>query len=131
MSKQNVYGVNESNAILLLEAAQKLDLDPGVVETTTMGHFVVPEEVAKAAGFDEDGRPSKKAAKDAAQTEQDKADEAQAASDALAADAKAAAEAQQANAAESEKVSEAIAKAEAQPAKKAAAKTASAKSNGS
>lgn len=90
---QNVYGVNESNAILLLEAAQKLDLDPSVVQTTTSGYFVVPVEVADKAGFDETGRASAKKAQAAAKTEQEKADALEAARQADAAEAAAAADA--------------------------------------
>lgn len=42
------------NAVLLLAAAENLDLDPSVVRTTSNG-FSVPEDVAKEAGFDADG----------------------------------------------------------------------------
>lgn len=89
---QNVYGVNESNAILLLEAAQKLDLDPAVVATTTSGYFTVPAEVAAKAGFDENGLPTKADAKKAAKVEGEKEAEAQAAREADEQQAKDAAE---------------------------------------
>lgn len=87
MGQQNVHGINESNAVLLLAAAQELNLDPGVVQTTTSGYFVVPEEVAKKAGFDENGLPSAKAAKKAADKEAEREAELEAARQA---DAKAA-----------------------------------------
>lgn len=61
-----VPGLSHDNAVLLLEAAQSLELDPGVVRTNGTGGFEVPAEVAKKAGFDEEGKPSSKAAKDAA-----------------------------------------------------------------
>lgn len=61
-----VPGLSHDNAVLLLEAAQSLDLDPGVVRTNGTGGFEVPAEVAKKAGFDEEGKPSSKAAKEAA-----------------------------------------------------------------
>lgn len=51
MADVQVNGQNAENAILLLEAAEKLDLAPGVVRTTSKGHFLVPEEVAKEAGL--------------------------------------------------------------------------------
>lgn len=60
-----VPGQTHDNAVLLLEAAQSLELDPGVVRTVE-GAFDVPAEVAKKAGFDEDGNPKSKAAKEAA-----------------------------------------------------------------
>lgn len=60
-----VPGLSHDNAVLLLEAAQSLNLDPGVVRTNGLGQFEVPAEVAKKAGFDEEGKPSSKAAKDA------------------------------------------------------------------
>jgi hypothetical protein len=61
-----VPGLSHDNAVLLLEAAQSLELDPSVVRTNGLGEFEVPAEVAKKAGFDEEGKPSSKAAKDAA-----------------------------------------------------------------
>jgi len=61
-----VPGQTHDNAVLLLEAAQSLELDPGVVKTNGEGGFVVPAEVAKKAGFNEDGTPKSKAAKEAA-----------------------------------------------------------------
>lgn len=68
-----VPGLSHDNAVLLLAAAQELDLDPGVVRTNGLGGFEVPAEVASKAGFDEEGKPSSKAAKDAAD-EQGEAD---------------------------------------------------------
>lgn len=66
MSDQiTVPGQSHDNAVLLLEAAQALDLPPGVV-TTVEGGFRAPKEVAEKAGFDEDGKPTSKAAKEAA-----------------------------------------------------------------
>lgn len=44
-------GHSEENAVLLLDAADKLGLEPDVVRTTSFG-FSVPEEVAKKAGLD-------------------------------------------------------------------------------
>jgi hypothetical protein len=41
------------NAVLLLEAAEKMDLDPSVVRTTSFG-FEVPKEVASKAGVEID-----------------------------------------------------------------------------
>lgn len=61
-----VPGLSHDNAVLLLEAAQSLELDPGVVRTNGTGGFEVPAEVAKKAGFDEEGKPTGKAAKEAA-----------------------------------------------------------------
>lgn len=48
----HVNEVTQDNAILLLDAAQALELDPGVVATTSFGRFEVPEAVAKKAGVD-------------------------------------------------------------------------------
>jgi hypothetical protein len=63
------YGESASDtATLLLAAAENLELAPGVVQTTSDGVFLVPEEVAKKAGLDtvddeaEDKAPAKKAA---------------------------------------------------------------------
>jgi hypothetical protein len=39
-------------ATLLLEAVEKKDQDPSVVTTSSYGGFLVPEEIAKAAGVD-------------------------------------------------------------------------------
>jgi hypothetical protein len=47
-----VEGLTSENATLLLAAAEELDLDQSVVATTSFGHFLVPEEVAKKAGVD-------------------------------------------------------------------------------
>lgn len=61
-----VPGLSHDNAVLLLEAAQSLELDPSVVRTNGLGGFEVPAEVAEKAGFDEEGKPSGQAAKEAA-----------------------------------------------------------------
>jgi len=37
-------------ATLLLAAAEDLELEPGVVKTTSTGTFIVPSDVAKKAG---------------------------------------------------------------------------------
>lgn len=59
--KVQVDGMTQDNAILLLEAAEKLELDPSVVETTSDGHFLVPKEVAdKAFGKGKTSAPAKK-----------------------------------------------------------------------
>jgi len=63
-----VPGQTHDNAVLLLEAAQALDLPAGVV-LTVEGGFSVPSEVAEKAGFDEEGQPKSKAAKAAAEDE--------------------------------------------------------------
>jgi len=67
----------EKTAVLLLEAAEKAGADASVVRTTSDGEFIVPEEIADAAGVeyevddsDDDGdgdedeapKPTKKAA---------------------------------------------------------------------
>lgn len=44
-------GLTQDNAILLLAAAEELELDAGVVRTTGKG-FVAPEEVVAKAGLD-------------------------------------------------------------------------------
>jgi trigger factor len=63
----NVYisGQNADNAVLLLAAAEELEQDASVVATVD-GGFSVPVDVAAKAGFDEDGRPKRAAAKKAA-----------------------------------------------------------------
>lgn len=62
-----IAGLTSDNATLLLAAAEKMGLDPSVVRTSpTDGGFYVPADVAKEAGFDAEGKPAKKAAKDAA-----------------------------------------------------------------
>jgi hypothetical protein len=66
-----VPGLSHDNAVLLLEAAQALELDPSVVRTNGLGEFEVPAEVAKKAGFDEEGKPTGKAAKEAAEADAD------------------------------------------------------------
>lgn len=68
MSDETIHvpGQTHDNAVLLLDAAQSLELDPGVVKTSGDG-FDVPAEVAKKAGFDEEGNPKSKAAKEAAE----------------------------------------------------------------
>jgi hypothetical protein len=67
-----VHGLHSDNAILLLAAAEELGLDASVVRTSTTGGFDVPKEVAEKAGFDENGVPSTKAAKAAAQEVEDR-----------------------------------------------------------
>ena len=47
-----VEGLTSENATLLLAAAEELDLDAGVVATTSFGHFLVPQDVAEKAGVD-------------------------------------------------------------------------------
>lgn len=66
MGNVTIKGQSRDSAILLLEAAHKLDLPAGVVRTVE-GGFRVPAEVAEKAGFDENGEPVKKAAKAAKQ----------------------------------------------------------------
>lgn len=76
----NVHGVTSDNATLLLAAAEELGMDASVVRTTTTGYFTVPAEVAAKAGFDENGMPKSRAAKQAeqdareAQEEQERAE---------------------------------------------------------
>lgn len=60
-----ISGQNHDNAVLLLAAAEDLEVDVAVVATVD-GGFSVPVEVAEAAGFDSDGRPKRAAAKKAA-----------------------------------------------------------------
>lgn len=49
------YGDSASDtAVLLLAAAETLDLDPSVV-VSQEGHFLAPKEVADEAGVDYDG----------------------------------------------------------------------------
>jgi hypothetical protein len=60
-----VKGQSTENAVLLLAAAEELGLDPGVVRTDSNGSFHVPKDVADKAGFDENGVPKSKAAKEA------------------------------------------------------------------
>jgi hypothetical protein len=62
--KIRVAGASSDNAILLLAAAQELDLPAHVVETTE-GAFIVPAAVAEKAGFDEHGVAVNKGAKEA------------------------------------------------------------------
>lgn len=62
--------INTENAVLLLAAAEELELDPGVVETTSGGTFRVPQEVVDKAGLGEKPPAKKAAAKKAAATEQ-------------------------------------------------------------
>ena len=56
--------INRDNAVLLLAAARELELDTGVVRTTSQGHFLVPQEVADKAGpgDDTEPKPAKKTA---------------------------------------------------------------------
>lgn len=44
---------SRDNAVLLLAAAEELELDAGVVRTTSDNVFIVPESVAKKAGVKE------------------------------------------------------------------------------
>lgn len=73
-------GLTQDNAILLLAAAEELELDAGVVRTTRTG-FVAPQEVADKAGveFDEpDVEPDTEEASDdeSEETDDDEATEA-------------------------------------------------------
>lgn len=54
----------QDTAILLLAAAQELDLPADVVKVTTDGEggFLVPEEVRDKAGLGDEKKPAKKAA---------------------------------------------------------------------
>lgn len=45
--------LTQDNAVLLLAAAQELELDPGVVRTTSDNVLIVPSRVARKAGVDE------------------------------------------------------------------------------
>lgn len=63
----DIPGLNSETATLLLAAAEE-EGDQSVVLTTGSG-FRVPASVAKKAGFDKDGNPTKKAAKAAAKEE--------------------------------------------------------------
>jgi 2-keto-3-deoxy-L-rhamnonate aldolase RhmA len=45
--------LSKDNAVLLLAAAEELELDPGVVRTTSDNVFIVPSDVAKKAGVKE------------------------------------------------------------------------------
>ncbi len=60
MTDVYLEGRGADKAVLLLAAAEDLDLDPSVVRTTTKG-YLVPEEVADKAGLGEE-KPAKKAA---------------------------------------------------------------------
>ena len=55
----NSVEINHDNAVLLLAAAQELDLPPGVVATTSDGYFTVPQEVVDKAGLGGKSSPSK------------------------------------------------------------------------
>lgn len=46
--------IDRDSAVLLLAAAEELGLSADVVRTTSLGHFLVPEEVAEKAGFSGD-----------------------------------------------------------------------------
>lgn len=61
MSEAVKVPVSRDNAILLLDAAEKLGHEARVVKTTTDGNFLVPEDVAKEAGLSGEDKP--KAAK--------------------------------------------------------------------
>jgi hypothetical protein len=52
-----VEGQTSDNATILLEAAEKLGLDPGVVRTTD-GGFVVPKDVFKKANWPKGQKPT-------------------------------------------------------------------------
>jgi hypothetical protein len=54
----NEIAINSDNAILLLAAAQELDLPVEVVETTSDGVFRVPQEVVDKAGLGGKKAPS-------------------------------------------------------------------------
>ena len=56
--------VSKDNAVLLLDAAQSLDLPPEVVKSTMYG-FDAPDEVVEKAGLGKK-KPAKKAAKKSA-----------------------------------------------------------------
>jgi hypothetical protein len=53
---------NKDNAVLLLAAAEELGEDASVVRTTDSA-FVVSEELAKKAGFNDEGEQKKAPAK--------------------------------------------------------------------
>jgi len=70
--------VSGDNAVLLLAAAEKAGKSADVVRTTSDGHFLVDEAVAKEAGVDYEGKkngeaetkPVKKAAAKTAQAKE-------------------------------------------------------------
>lgn len=63
MSAEIPFGDNSADtATLLLAAAEKLNLDPGVVVTTSDGTFVVPNAVAQEAGYGAKKAAAKKTA---------------------------------------------------------------------
>lgn len=66
---ENIIRQTEENAILLLAAAQELDLPANVV-TTYDGALQAPDEVIKKAGL-ESGEPTKTAQKRAAKKSAD------------------------------------------------------------
>lgn len=79
MSEQvKVAGMTRDNAVLLLAAAKDLGLHARVVQTTTDGHFLVPQEVAEKAGLVEgkgnskDAKPAKKTAAKRTTSKKDK-----------------------------------------------------------
>lgn len=49
-----VNGKNAETARALLSAAERVGLDPALVVRTTQSGFIVPDEVADAAAFDDD-----------------------------------------------------------------------------
>ena len=60
MSDVTIKGRGKEKAILLLAAADKLNLEPAVVKAK-LGGYSVPEEVAKEAGLLESDAPAKEA----------------------------------------------------------------------
>lgn len=62
MSDVQIEGRGRDKAILLLAAAEDLDLGPEVVRTTTNG-YIVPEKVANQAGLGEEKPKSEPPAK--------------------------------------------------------------------
>lgn len=61
MADTKVPGLTQDNAILLLAAAEELELDKGVVRTSSEGYFTVPQEVADKAGLGKtEQRPKKR-----------------------------------------------------------------------
>jgi hypothetical protein len=58
--------LTQDNAVLLLAAAEELELDPAVVRTTSDNVFLVPGDVAKKAGLKEAEVSDRQAEQDAA-----------------------------------------------------------------
>lgn len=61
MGDVQIDGRSSDTAVLLLAAAETLEQDVSVVRTTSNG-YIVPADVAKEAGFDEDGNRAEKKA---------------------------------------------------------------------